>query len=96
MRTKRPLDPSEVEFQGRLEIVHRSFAISLGVPREWSAHTVLRSIRCSPLPGWVRREQVKDSMNHSVRMVQRERGSVSEKGKKEDSMVETQGINEIS
>jgi len=44
----------------------------------------------------VRREQVKDSMNPSVQMVQRERGSVWEKGEKEDSMVGTQGINEIS
>jgi len=95
MRTKRPLGPSEVEFQDRLEIVLRTFAISSGVPQEWSAHDVLRSLRCSPLLGGVRVEQVKDSVNPSVRMVQRERGSVWENEKKEDSMVKTQGINGI-
>jgi len=92
---KLPLGPSEVEFQGHLEIVHRTFAISPGAPREGSAHAVPRSLRCPPLPGGVRAEQVKDSVNPSVRMVQRERGSVWEKREKEDSMVETQGINGI-
>jgi len=92
---KRLLSPSEVEFQGRLETVHRTFATSPGVPQEWSAHAVLRSLRCSPLPGVVRVEQVNDSMNPSARMVQeRERQCVGE-GKKKDSMVETQGINGI-
>jgi len=95
MRTKRPLGPSELHFQVRLEIVHMTFAISLGVPREGSAHAVLRSLGCSPLPGGVRVEQVKDSVSPSVRMVQeREKQCVGE-GKKEDSMVGTQGINGI-
>jgi len=93
---KRPLGPSELHFQGRLEIVRKTFAISPGVSREGSVYAVLKSLMCSPLPGVVRVEQVKDSMNPSVRMVQRERGSVWENEKKEDSMVGTQGINEIS
>jgi len=83
MRTKRPLGPSELEFQGRLEIVHRTFAISPAVPREWSAHTVLRSLRCSLLPGGVRVERVKDSVNPSVRIVQeRERQCVRKEGER--------------
>jgi len=78
---KRPRGPSEVEFQDRLEIVHRTFAISPGVPREGSVHAVLRSMRCSPLPGGVRREQVKDSVTPSVRVVQeRKRQCVREGG----------------
>jgi len=92
---KRPLGPSELHFQGRLEVVRGTFAISPRVPREGSAHAVLRSLRNSPLPGGVRVAHVKDSANSSVRMVQeRERQCVGE-GKKKDSMVETQGINGI-
>jgi len=79
MRTKRPLGPSELHFQGHLEIVRMTFATSPGVPWEGFAHAVLRSLMCSPLPGGVRVEQVNGSMNPSVRMVQeRERQCVGE------------------